>query len=143
MRGKSTTSSERRNPPPTFSLRLGHATALTVHRTVIHYRVDTALPSRGRLIGFCIESNFYQAFSVLRSSIKAHSVGVDDHIDPSSDEILSWLPFRGAGKNSQRKFFNPVTSSIQTYQKCKEVRDRSAEDEKVENEVIISFESAD
>ena len=27
-----------------ISLRLGHATALTVHRTVIHYRVDTALP---------------------------------------------------------------------------------------------------
>ena len=26
------------------SLRLGHATALTVHRTVIHYRVDTSLP---------------------------------------------------------------------------------------------------
>ena len=25
------------------SLRLGHATALTVHRTVIHYRVDTSL----------------------------------------------------------------------------------------------------
>ena len=29
------------------SLRLGHATALTVHRTVIHYRVDTSLPYRG------------------------------------------------------------------------------------------------
>ena len=39
--------------------------------------------------------------------------------------------------------FYSVTSSIQTNQKCKEVRDRSAEDEKVKNEVIISFESAD
>ena len=29
------------------SLRLDHATALTVHRTVIHYRVDTSLPYRG------------------------------------------------------------------------------------------------
>ena len=39
----------------TVSLRLGHATALTVHRTVIHYRVDTALPlnhSRGGLVDF-------------------------------------------------------------------------------------------
>ncbi len=26
------------------SLRLGHATALTVHRTVIHYRVAASLP---------------------------------------------------------------------------------------------------
>ena len=33
--------------------------------------------------------------------------------------------------------------SIQTNQKSKEVRDRSAEDEKVEDKVIISFESAD
>ena len=34
------------------SLRLGHVAALTVHRTVIHYRVDTALPLesfKGRL----------------------------------------------------------------------------------------------
>ena len=40
----------------TVSLRLGHATALTVHRTVIHYRVDTALPlnhSRVGLERFC------------------------------------------------------------------------------------------
>ncbi len=39
----------------TVSLRLGHATALTVHRTVIHYRVDTVLPlnhSRGGLVDF-------------------------------------------------------------------------------------------
>lgn len=49
----------------------------------------------------------------------------------------------GEPAKSQQKFFNPVTSSIQTNQKCKEVRDRSAEDKKVENEVIISFESAD
>ena len=26
------------------SLRLGHATAMTAHRTVVHYRVDTSLP---------------------------------------------------------------------------------------------------
>ena len=30
-----------------FSLRLGHVAALTVHRTVIHYRADTALPYKG------------------------------------------------------------------------------------------------
>ena len=29
------------------SLRLGHATALTVRRTVIHYRVDASLPGGG------------------------------------------------------------------------------------------------
>ena len=28
------------------SLRLGHVAALTVHRTVIHYRADTSLPQR-------------------------------------------------------------------------------------------------
>lgn len=78
-----------------------------------------------------------------RGGVVIDDEGVDAHIDPSSDEILFWFPFRGAGKNSQQKFFNPVTSSIQANQKCKEVRDRSAEDEKVENEVIISFESAD
>ena len=27
-----------------FSLRLGHGTALTCHRHVIHYRADTSLP---------------------------------------------------------------------------------------------------
>lgn len=78
-----------------------------------------------------------------RGGVVIDDEGVDAHIDQSSDEILSWLPFRGAGKKSQQKFFNPVTSSIQTNQKCKEVRDRSAKDEKVKNEVIISFESAD
>ena len=31
------------------SLRLGHVAALTVHRTVIHYRADTSLPSKGSL----------------------------------------------------------------------------------------------
>ena len=36
-----------------------------------------------------------------------------------------------------------IALSIQTNQKSKEVRDRSAEDEKVEDKVIISFESAD
>ena len=41
-----------KNPTPSvgyaagFSLRLGHAAALTVHRTVIHYRADTSLPQR-------------------------------------------------------------------------------------------------
>lgn len=78
-----------------------------------------------------------------RGGVVIDDEGVDAHIDPRTDEILFWLPFRGAGKNSQQKIFNPVTSSIQTNQKCKEVRDRSAEDKKVENEVIISFESAD
>lgn len=78
-----------------------------------------------------------------RGGVVIDDEGVDAHIDPSSDEILFWFPFRGAGKNSQQKFFNPVTPSIQTNQKCKEVRDRSAKDEKVKNEVIISFESAD
>ena len=29
---------------PAVSLRLGHATALTVHRTVIHYRSAASLP---------------------------------------------------------------------------------------------------
>ena len=33
----------------TVSLRLGHISALTVHRTVIHYRNAASLPSRGRL----------------------------------------------------------------------------------------------
>ena len=33
------------------SLRLGHVAALTVHRTVIHYRADTALPYRGAHVG--------------------------------------------------------------------------------------------
>ena len=40
----------------TVSLRLGHATALAVHQTVIHYHVDTALPlnhSRVGLERFC------------------------------------------------------------------------------------------
>lgn len=78
-----------------------------------------------------------------RGGVVIDDEGVDAHIDPRTDEILLWLPFRGAGKKSQQKFFNPVTSSIQTNQKCKEVRDRSAKDEKVKNEVIISFESAD
>ena len=32
-----------------FSLRLGHATALTVHRTVIHYRVALRFLTRGAL----------------------------------------------------------------------------------------------
>lgn len=36
-----------------------------------------------------------------------------------------------------------IALSIQTNQKSKEVRDRSAENEKVEDKVIISFESAD
>ena len=36
-----------RGPP--VSLRLGHATALTTHRVVIHYRVAASLPPRGRL----------------------------------------------------------------------------------------------
>ena len=50
----------------------------------------------------------------------------------------------GIAPKVRRNFmFNLVTSSIQTNQECKEVRDRSAEDEKVENEVVISFESAD
>ena len=39
------------NPSVSFadsvSLRLGHVAALTVHRTVIHYRADTALPYKG------------------------------------------------------------------------------------------------
>ena len=35
--------SRARNPP--VSLRLGHATALTVPRTVIHYRVAASLPA--------------------------------------------------------------------------------------------------
>ena len=34
---------------PPFSLRLGHASALTVHRTVIHYLVAASLPRKGRL----------------------------------------------------------------------------------------------
>ena len=34
---------------PPFSLRLGHASALTVHRTVIHYLVVASLPRKGRL----------------------------------------------------------------------------------------------
>ena len=33
------------NPP--FSLRLGHNSALTVHWTVIHYRIAASLPPRG------------------------------------------------------------------------------------------------
>lgn len=78
-----------------------------------------------------------------RGGVVIDDEGVDDHFDPRTDEILLWLHFRKTGKNSQQKFFNPVMPSIQTNQKCKEVRDRSAEDEKVKNEVIISFESAD
>ena len=31
------------------SLRLGHISALTIHRKVIHYRNDATLPHRGRL----------------------------------------------------------------------------------------------
>ena len=41
-------------PPPdsvgSVSLRFGHATALTVHRTVIHYRSAASLPRGGSLI---------------------------------------------------------------------------------------------
>lgn len=78
-----------------------------------------------------------------RGGVVIDDEGVDAHIDPRTDEILLWLHFRKTGKNSQQNFFNPVMPSIQANQKCKEVRDRSAEDEKVKNEVIISFESAD
>ena len=34
----------------TVSLRFGHAAALTVHRTVIHYRIAASLPLKGRLL---------------------------------------------------------------------------------------------
>ena len=34
------------------SLRLGHAPALTVHRTVIHYRRAASLPDKVSLYGF-------------------------------------------------------------------------------------------
>ena len=36
------------------SLRLGHAPALNVHRTFIHYRVDTSLPYRSAYIEFLL-----------------------------------------------------------------------------------------
>ena len=51
----------------TVSLRLGHATALTVHRTVIHYRVDTALPLNHSRGGFGEFLCFY-SLSCLRAS---------------------------------------------------------------------------
>ena len=35
------------------SLRLGHAPALTVHRTVIHYRRAASLPDKVSLYSFC------------------------------------------------------------------------------------------
>lgn len=78
-----------------------------------------------------------------RGGVVIDDEGVDAHIDPMTDEILLWLHFRKTGKKIVSSIFYSVTSSIQTNQKCKEVRDRSAEDEKVKNEVIISFESAD
>ena len=37
------------------SLRLGHVAALTVHRTVIHYRADTSLPYRGAETWFLLK----------------------------------------------------------------------------------------
>ena len=46
-------SSHQRTPSVSFSLRLGHVAALTVHRTVIHYRADTSLPYRGAKYSFC------------------------------------------------------------------------------------------
>ena len=47
------------------------------------------------------------------------------------------------GKCGNCNLIFTIALSIQTNQKSKEVRDRSAEDEKVEDKVIISFESAD
>ncbi len=49
----------------TVSLRLGHATALTLHRSVIHYRVDASLPYTGEAwlaIHFDINFHFINAF---------------------------------------------------------------------------------
>jgi hypothetical protein len=43
------------NPSKYFSLRLGHKTALTVPRTVIHYRFAASLPCEA---GFHRESDF-------------------------------------------------------------------------------------
>lgn len=78
-----------------------------------------------------------------RGGVVIDDEGVDAHIDPRTDEISLWLHFRKTGKKIVSSIFYSVTSSIQTNQKCKEVCDRSAKDEKVKNEVIISFESAD
>ena len=47
----------------TVSLRLGHATALTVHRTVIHYRADTSLPYRGAKDRFLLTLNIIMRFT--------------------------------------------------------------------------------
>ncbi len=54
------------------SLRLGHATALTVHRTVIHYRVDTALPlnhSRGGLVDFFLAAPLGEVASAVCAEV--------------------------------------------------------------------------
>ena len=54
------------------SLRLGHATALTVHRTVIHYRVDTALPlnhSGGGLVDFFLAAPLGEVASAVCAEV--------------------------------------------------------------------------
>ena len=43
-----------------FSLRLGHAPALNVHRTFIHYRRAASLPSRGSLEKFLLHFKIYR-----------------------------------------------------------------------------------
>ena len=47
------------------SLRLGHATALTPHRGVIHYRVATSLPLGGNLSEFNLFKGQFQHNKVL------------------------------------------------------------------------------
>ncbi len=67
------------------SLRLGHATALTVHLTVIHYRVDTALPNRGDKIYFlltlgqCDKNYFRFIYPYNTSQLSCRQHGRDPH----------------------------------------------------------------
>ena len=50
-----------------------------------------------------------------RVTIKAHSVGVDDYIDPRSDEILSWLPCKGAVSKAEEGFLESLLKFIELF----------------------------
>ena len=63
-RSKKISSDFLQNPSVGFaasvSLRLGHAPALNVHRTFIHYRRAASLPSRGSLEKFLLHFKIYR-----------------------------------------------------------------------------------
>ena len=97
------------------SLRLGHATALTVHRTVIHYRVDTALPSRGSLGRFLRTLRHFIA-SLLREVASADCAEVGRSLSLIKTYSLSRSRASSpkGGAHAQSKFFSDFKETPQS-----------------------------